>query len=237
MLRYFISDLHLQQQRPDITRALLHFLEKIAPGADELYLLGDIFEAWIGDDYTDPVLDEISPALLKLKAAGTAIFFMHGNRDFLLQSKGAEKLGAELLEAPHSLQLDQGTALLLHGDELCLDDTEYQAFRAQVRDPNWQVLFLSKPLEERLKIARALRETSREAGAMKSEEIMDVTPAAVSELFDHSGASVIIHGHTHRPKRHRHDKGERIVLGDWGATGWYLVSDSQRLELNEFSPA
>ena len=99
------------------------------------------------------------------------------------------------------------------------------------------VLFLSKPLEERLKIARALRETSREAGAMKSEEIMDVTPAAVSELFDHSGASVIIHGHTHRPKRHRHDKGERIVLGDWGATGWYLVSDSQRLELNEFSPA
>lgn len=236
MLRYFISDLHLQQQRPEITRALLYFLEEIAADADELYLLGDIFEAWIGDDYADPVLDEISPSLLKLKAAGTAIFFMHGNRDFLLQAKGAEKLGAELLEAPHSLQLDQGKAVLLHGDELCLGDTEYQAFRAQVRNPGWQGLFLGKPLEERLKIARELRETSKAAGAMKSEEIMDVTPEAVTELFDQSGAKVIIHGHTHRPKRHHHEQGERIVLGDWGTTGWYLVSDSQRLELNEFSP-
>lgn len=107
MLRYFISDLHLQQQRPEITRALLYFLEEIAADADELYLLGDIFEAWIGDDYADPVLDEISPSLLKLKAAGTAIFFMHGNRDFLLREKGAEKLGAELLEAPTAYSLSK----------------------------------------------------------------------------------------------------------------------------------
>ena len=237
MLRYFISDTHLQQQRPEITRALLYFLENIAPGADELYLLGDIFEAWIGDDYADPVLAEISPALRALKARGTAIYFMHGNRDFLLQSEGADKLAAELLEAPHTVQLEQGLAVLMHGDELCLEDTEYQAFRAQVRDPNWQAAFLGKPLEERLAIAKQLRETSREAGAMKSEEIMDVTPAAVTELFNQSGASVIIHGHTHRPNRHRYEQGERVVLGDWGTTGWYLVSDSQRLELNEFSPA
>ncbi len=236
MLCFFISDLHLQQQRPDITRALLYFLENIAPGADELYLLGDIFEAWIGDDYADPVLAEISPALLELKNTGTAIYFMHGNRDFLLQSKGAEKLGAKFLEAPHTLQLEQGTAVLLHGDELCLDDTEYQTFRAQVRDSNWQAAFLSKTLEERLAIARQLRETSRNAGAMKSEEIMDVTPAAVSKLFDESGADLIIHGHTHRPKRHTYPQGERVVLGDWGTTGWYLVSDANRLELVEFSP-
>lgn len=236
MLRFFISDLHLQQQRPDITRALRYFLENIATGADELYLLGDIFEAWIGDDYADPVLADISPALMELRNTGTAIFFMHGNRDFLLQSKGAQKLGSELLEAPHSLKLEQGTAVLLHGDELCLEDTEYQAFRAQVRNPDWQAAFLGKPVEQRLAIARQLRETSRAVGAMKSEEIMDVTPAAVSRLFDESGADLIIHGHTHRPKRHTYPGGERIVLGDWGMTGWYLVSDANRLELVEFSP-
>lgn len=236
MLRYFISDLHLQQQRPDITQALLFFLEQIATDADEIYLLGDIFEAWIGDDYADPVLDQIVPAFLKRKQDGTSIYFAHGNRDFLVRQPGASKLGAQLIHTPYRLNLPQGEAVLLHGDELCLDDLEYQAFRQQVRAESWQTDFLAKPLEERLAIARQLRETSRAAGAMKRDEIMDVSQSAVDDLFTQSGADLIIHGHTHRPDRHRSAGGERIVLGDWGETGWYLVSSNEQLELVEFKP-
>lgn len=236
MLRYFISDLHLQQQRPEITRALLYFLEKIAPGADELYLLGDIFEAWIGDDFADPVLESIAPAMRQLKNSGTAIFFLQGNRDFLLHAEGAAILSASLIEAPYQIELPQGRAVLLHGDELCLDDVEYQAFRREVRNPQWQTQFLAKPLAERLAIARELRATSQAAGAMKSDEIMDVSPKAVEELFRCSGTVLMIHGHTHRPARHPHSGGERIVLGDWNDSGWYLRSGNEALELIKFKP-
>lgn len=245
MLRYFISDLHLQAQRPEITAALLHFLENIAPGADELYLLGDIFEAWVGDDSTDPVIDQISPAFTSLQQQGTAIFFIHGNRDFLLGPTGANKLSAELLPEQHVIELPQGRTVLLHGDELCTDDTEYQAFRQMVRAEEWQTAFLAKPLEERLAIARQLRETSKAAGTTKTEEIMDVSDKAVSAMFTKQGATLMIHGHTHRPARHQHSKGEgegegereRIVLGDWSDKGWYVVADDNAITLVEFSPS
>ena len=235
MLRYFISDLHLQQARPEITRALLYFLNKIAPGADELYLLGDIFEAWIGDDYADPIISQVAPAFEALQHAGTRIYILHGNRDFLIGQKGAAALSAELLPAYQRLMLKQGEAVILHGDELCLDDLEYQRFRQQVRSTEWQSRFLNKPLSERLAIAKHLRESSREAGTMKSDAIMDVTPSAVEQLFDKLGVQLIIHGHTHRPYRHQYPQGERIVLGDWGDDGWYLRSDDKSLELVHFT--
>lgn len=236
MLRFFISDLHLQQQRPEITRALLYFLEQIAPGADELYLLGDIFEAWIGDDYPDPILDQIAPAFKQLKADGTAIYFLAGNRDFLLRDAGAARLSAQLIAPPYTLRLDQGLAVVLHGDELCTQDLEYQAFRNLVRAPLWQQSFLAKPIAERLAIATELRQRSKASGASKSDAIMDVTPSAVAQLFEQTQAELMIHGHTHRPARHSEPAGERIVLGDWSEHGWYLRSDSQALALVEFSP-
>lgn len=236
MLRYFISDLHLQAQRPEITEALLYFLEAIAPGADELYLLGDLFEAWIGDDYVDPVVERVAPAFAALHLDGTQIYLMHGNRDFLLGQQGAASLSATLLPSQHHLKLQQGSALLMHGDELCLDDVEYQAFRRMVRAPEWQKNFLARPLQERLAIARQLRETSQAAGAMKSDEIMDVSHRAVMQAFREDKIDLLIHGHTHRPARHQYTQGERIVLGDWGSTGWYLRADETALVLKEFRP-
>lgn len=236
MLRYFISDLHLQVERPEITRALLHFLQEVAPGADELYLLGDIFEAWIGDDFDDPVLKQVTPAFTSLHSSGTQIYFIHGNRDFLLGAQGAKRLGAQIITPPFLLDLPQGRSVLVHGDELCTGDQEYQAFRAMVRSSEWQNAFLAKPLQARLEIAKQLRETSKASGAMKRSEIMDVTQSAVEQLFEESGAALIIHGHTHRPARHLYPQGERIVLGDWARHGWYLKSDDQTLELVEFYP-
>lgn len=237
MLRYFISDLHLQAQRPEITAALLYFLEQIAKGADELYLLGDIFEAWIGDDYADPVMDQISPAFKRLAASGTQIFFIHGNRDFLLGESGAAQLSAQLLPEQTLVELSQGPALLMHGDELCLDDEAYQEFREMVRNPLWQQRFIQQSVAERLAIAQQLRQGSRAAGAMKSEDIMDVAQRAVVGAFKQSHAHFLIHGHTHRPARHQLAEGERIVLGDWGASGWYLRADDDALLLEEFTPS
>lgn len=237
MIRYFISDLHLQTERPEITRALLYFLDKIATDADELYLLGDIFEVWIGDDCTDPCVEKVAPALKRLADSGCSIYLTVGNRDFLMGTTGAAMLSAKLLPSISMLDLPQGKALLLHGDELCTADIDYQAFRALVRQPLWQAQFLAKPLSERQAIARSLRQESKAAGAEKSEAIMDVTPAEVDALMYQHHASIMIHGHTHRPKRHSIKLGERIVLGDWGKSGWYLRADPNSVELVCFDPS
>lgn len=236
MLRYFISDLHLQIERPEITRALLHFLDTIAPEADELYLLGDIFEVWIGDDSDDPVIAEIEPAFARLSQQGCRIYFMHGNRDFLVGEQGAARLHATLLGDEHRLKLAQGKALLIHGDELCTDDIEYQQFRSMVRDTEWQQAFLDKSLEERAAIAAKLRQESKSMGAQKTAAIMDVSPPAVENLMEQREVELLIHGHTHRPARHRVAQGERIVLGDWDERGWYLKASDDDLELVQFSP-
>lgn len=236
MRRYFISDLHLQQERPEITAALLYFLEQIAQDGDELYLLGDIFEAWIGDDSDDPVIEPVAAALADY-ASSRRIYLMPGNRDFLFGSQAAERLHARLLGEQYQIELPQGRALLMHGDELCSADWEYQQLRLQLRSASWQQQFLSRSLEERKAIARQLRAASQQAGSMKAEAIMDVCEASVSAVMQQANVSLLIHGHTHRPAVHQRSNGQqRIVLGDWGEHGWYLVSDPQRLELIRFTP-
>lgn len=230
MQRLFVADLHLDHKRPDIIRAFAVFLNEKASHADELYLLGDIFEAWIGDDAAPDFLQPLFDQLAALSARGIKIFFQHGNRDFLVGQAFADRIGARLLPELHHIDTIHGKTLLLHGDQLCLDDVDYQAFRRQVRDAQWQANFLSKPLEERLAIARQLRAASKEQGAQKTAEITDVTLAAVSRMLEDEAAPLMIHGHTHRPCFHHHQSpndGIRIVLGDWDSHGWFLQLDDE----------
>jgi UDP-2,3-diacylglucosamine hydrolase len=218
----FISDCHLDQSRPDVTAALTEFLDKRAPGARYLYILGDFFEAWLGDDTPISEFQIVISSLQRL-APDTEIFFMGGNRDFLLGDEFARKVNFKLLEEPHIVQLGDKRVALIHGDTLCTDDHDYQAFRALVRDPHWQSVLLAKPLQERLQIARQLRSDSAEAMAQKSLEIMDVNAQAVQDCFDQNQVDTIIHGHTHRPALHQYDSNlTRIVLGDWGRESSYL---------------
>jgi len=239
--RLFISDLHLQAKRPDITRALRYFLSHIAPSSDELYLLGDIFEVWIGDDFADPVLTEIQPYFEALSRSGTDIYLIHGNRDFLLGEKSARKLSAKLLPEQIKIELPKrGSALLMHGDELCTDDAPYQAFRDQVRDPVWQQEFLSKSIEERLSIARKIRDESQQQNGNKEDYIMDVNVRFCEELLKKEECQTLIHGHTHRPSIHTNINGNdlltRVVLGDWSSSGYYLLSNRKEFTLSKFEP-
>lgn len=231
----FISDLHLQADRPDITAALFRFLEETAPGAEALYILGDFFEYWIGDDYSDELIEEVRKQLHALSASGVPIFFMHGNRDFLLGEAFAARAGMLLLHDPTVIDLNGQRALLMHGDSLCTADTEYQAFRAQARNPEWQNAILSKSIDERLALARQLREKSKTESAMKAEDIMDVTQTEVEKVMLEHNVRLLIHGHTHRPAEHEFElNGEpakRIVLGDWHTQMWSLTSDGQALRL------
>ncbi|MFW1677777.1 UDP-2,3-diacylglucosamine diphosphatase [Pontibacter sp. JAM-7] len=240
MSSYFISDLHLKPQRPDLTRALLCFLDKIAPDADALYLLGDIFEAWIGDDAPYPNLTKICQRLQELSEQGCELYFQHGNRDFLVGTQLCQQIGASLLPEYAQVNLPCGQeALLIHGDQLCTDDTDYMAFRDMVRSPEWQQAFLAKPVSERLEIARQLRDTSKAQGAMKAENITDVNNVAVAETLAKYKVRLMIHGHTHRPKIHRiglanGKSATRIVLGDWDKSGWYLKVDHTGYDLISF---
>jgi len=218
----FISDCHLHVERPEITRALLEFLQTRALEARYLYILGDLFEVWLGDD--DPADDHqmVIESLAKLTAS-REIFFMAGNRDFLLGENFADKIGITLLQEPCSLQLDHSRVVLVHGDSLCSDDHDYQAFRAMVRNPEWKSAFLARPLQERRQIAAQLRDDSVKAMHQKSNEIMDVNATTVAHCFEENNADVIVHGHTHRPAMHRYDAGlQRIVLGDWNPGPSYL---------------
>ncbi|MET3999393.1 UDP-2,3-diacylglucosamine diphosphatase [Marinobacterium sp. MBR-109] len=237
MRRLFIADLHLHDKRPDIIRAFVMLLEQTAPDFDELYLLGDIFEAWVGDDGAPEYLEPVYQALRKLSAQGTRILFQHGNRDFLFGQEAAARLEVTLLPEVVRLESEQGPFLVLHGDQLCTDDQDYQQFRHMVRNPQWQQAFLAKPLAERMAIAQQLRETSRSETAGKAEAITDVSATAVSELMQREQVELIIHGHTHRPALHHRqngDRGERIVLGDWDREGWYLEMDAQGIRLYAF---
>ena len=234
----FISDLHLQESRPDITKAFLGFLENTAYKAERLYILGDLFEAWIGDDDQNNFISEIQAALLKTNKT-TKIFFLHGNRDFLIGTEFASSSGLEILNDPTIEEMFGNRVLLMHGDLLCIEDRDYQAFRKTSRDAKWQDEFLNKSIEERREIAHNLRTISKEATGIKKEEIMDVSTAEVIRTMEESAVKLLIHGHTHRPKSHKitvNDKpAERIVLGDWDAYGWYLWMDSSSCELKNFS--
>jgi UDP-2,3-diacylglucosamine hydrolase len=228
----FISDLHLAEGRPRTAERFFRFLEEEAREARSLYILGDLFEYWIGDDdLEDPFNARITRALAETAQAGVEIFFLHGNRDFLVGGRWTAAAGARLIADPTHVELYGTSTLLMHGDTLCLDDKPYQAFRAQVRDPAYQRAFLARPLAERRALVRSLREESTRAKVEKSKAIMDVTPAAVEEVLRRHGYPRLIHGHTHRPARHLHRVDgrscERWVLTDWDEErGGFLRVDS-----------
>ena len=218
--------MHLDESRPAIVAQFEQFLASVAPGADAVYILGDLFEYWVGDDNIALPFASRIAARLKDAAARVPIRFMHGNRDFMVARRFAADTGVELIDDPTRVDLYGTPALLMHGDTLCTDDKAYQAFRTQVRNPAWQQAALARPIAERLAIAQDLREKSEGAKQGKSMGIMDVAPAAVEQAFRDSGAKVLIHGHTHRPARHVHrvDGAERVrwVLSDWYERGSYL---------------
>ena len=236
MTALFISDLHLDSERPAGIRQFLHFVEQNAASASALYILGDLFEAWIGDDDTHPENGPIIDALASLKLRGIPCFFMHGNRDFLVGKRFAAATGCQLMNEHEVVELEGTRILLTHGDLLCTDDKPYMALRATVRDPQWQRDFLAKPIEERRTIADNLRDRSQEAIAEKPPEIMDVNQQTVEATMNEYGVHVLLHGHTHRPGIHHFEldgaEATRIVLGAWYEQGslvrWDL--DGYRLE-------
>lgn len=234
----FISDLHLNEDRPDITKAFLNFLENTAYKAEKLYILGDLFEAWIGDDNQNEFISEIQNALIKINKT-TKVFFMHGNRDFLIGPEFASSARMKILNDPVVEEMFDNPVLLMHGDLLCIEDIDYQKFRKVSRDIKWQTEFLNKSLEERRRIAQDLRSASKEATGQKKEEIMDVSESEVIKMIRESSVNLLIHGHTHRPNSHNIDvenhTAKRIVLGDWDEYGWYIWMDSNSCELNKFS--
>ena len=227
MALLFISDLHLTPQRPGIVGLFVHFLKTRAAASEGLYILGDLFEYWIGDEAVqEPATRPIFEALRGLTHAGVPVFIMHGNRDFLLGPAFAAATGCSLLPETHILTLGTQRVLLMHGDTLCTDDVEYQKFRSQIRQPDWIAGFLARPIADRIAMAQQYREMSRNATSMKPEQIMDVNPDAVLHAIRTHACAILIHGHTHRPGRHvgEHDGSqfERIVLGDWYDQGSVL---------------
>ena len=231
MQALFVSDLHLTPQRPAMADAFMRLLRADARRAQRLYILGDMFDYWIGDDdLAAPFHAGIAAELAALGACGCRVFFMPGNRDFLLGERFAAAAGLDILPDPTVVELAGTPTLLLHGDTLCLDDVDYQAFRAKVHAPAWQQQFLRQPLEERRRIALGLRADSESSQKRKSDEIMDVAPRAVEQAFRDCGCSRMIHGHTHRPARHEHRVDgrlcERWVLADWYRRGSYLRCDA-----------
>jgi len=230
----FISDLHLDPSRPAVVAQFERFLAGVVPGADALYILGDLFEYWVGDDGLALPFPRRMAERMHAAAARVPTFFMHGNRDFLAAERFARETGAKLIPDPTVIDLYGTRTLLLHGDTLCTDDTRYQAFRAQVRDPAWQKATLALPIEERLVLANRMRIESEGAKQSAAMEIMDVAPAAVERAFAESGCELMIHGHTHRPARHVHEAGGRRrvrwVLPDWYEKGGYLEATPERIK-------
>jgi UDP-2,3-diacylglucosamine hydrolase len=215
----FISDLHLSAARPGCTELLLGFLAGRARGADALYILGDLFDAWIGDDDPAPPNPQVIAGLRALGDSGTPVYLQHGNRDFLIGPTFAAASGCRLLPDPARIELDATPTLLMHGDLLCTDDSNYQAMRGQIRSPAFTQQFLSRPIPERRAIADDYRRRSGEATSLKAADIMDVNQQAVEQVMREQGVRQLIHGHTHRPGRHRFqldgEPAERLVLAEW----------------------
>lgn len=229
----FISDLHLDASRPATTRALAAFLAR-HQGCEQLFILGDLFEAWLGDDDDAPLVAEVAAILRDFTAAGARLGVMVGNRDFLLGPAFCERTGAHLLADPTVIDLYGEPTLLMHGDSLCTADAEYQAFRRLARDPDWQTQLLQQPLARRRELGAELRARSRDANSMKSADIMDVTEAEVQEQMRRHGVRQLIHGHTHRPARHESAAGLRWVLGAWEENGWFISASPEDVSLDSF---
>jgi UDP-2,3-diacylglucosamine hydrolase len=221
----FISDLHLSEDRPAANERFFEFVEKEVRGADALYVLGDLFEYWIGDDDLDDPFNAIVAGFFR-GLAGTRLYVMHGNRDFLVGERFCRETGATLLADPATVDLGAGNVLLMHGDTLCTDDLDYQAWRRQARAPQFQQQFLAKSVAERRQAVLGLREKSKEVISAKAAEIMDVNAGAVAETFRQHPVTTLIHGHTHRPAHHKLTvdgrRCERWVLPDWYGKGGYL---------------
>jgi UDP-2,3-diacylglucosamine hydrolase len=231
----FISDLHLSEERPEANERFFEFMERDAAGAGALYVLGDLFEYWVGDDdLDDPFNAVVAGFFRRFVAAGGALHIMHGNRDFLLAQGFSRATGASLLADPAVVD---GT-LLMHGDTLCTDDLDYQGWRRTARSAEWQAQFLAKTLAERRGAVRGMREKSKEVIQAKPAEIMDVNQDAVREAFRRHGVRRLVHGHTHRPGRHRlvvdGAECERWVLPDWYGRGGYLALDPHGAKLVRF---
>lgn len=230
---YFISDLHLSTTRPDISRALAAFLQQHT-GCDQLYILGDLFEVWVGDDDDAALAQDTAAALRAFSAAGPDLFLMQGNRDFMLGETFCQSAGGQLLPDPTVIELDGEPTLLMHGDSLCTADKEYQQFRKTARDPQWQAALMAESLEQRRAFAAQLRGKSKEANSNKAEDIMDVTPADVELIMAEHDVRQLIHGHTHRPAHHDEPTGSRWVLGDWDTKGWAIEASAGNINLYNF---
>ncbi|MEM6640421.1 MAG: UDP-2,3-diacylglucosamine diphosphatase [Pseudomonadota bacterium] len=239
MTTWFVSDIHVSDERPDIRDAFVTFLSESVQGASALYVLGDLFESWVGDDDPDPSKRAAVDAIRALSDDGTACFFCHGNRDFMVGGALADMAGFALMEEEHVLEIGGERVLLMHGDSLCVDDHEYMAVRKQVRDPQWQAQIRSLPLAQRQALAASARQQSRTDMAIKPEDIMDVNRNAVLDAMSRHDVRRLIHGHTHRPDTHAlENAGKKLVrhvLGDWYEQGDVLVHDEngfRRLRLS-----
>jgi UDP-2,3-diacylglucosamine hydrolase len=236
----FVSDLHLDAAWPRAIEQFLGFLDTAAPTAEALYVLGDLFEAWIGDDDPDPHRARVCEGLQRLTQRGVACYVMHGNRDFLLHSGFAARTGCQLLRDPTVIDLYGEAVLLTHGDALCTRDRAYQHLRAIVRRPRWQRRFLRLSMATRRALAEAARAGSRAHTGMQPGEIMDVTEGAVAAAMRACGTRLLIHGHTHRPAIHELEldglSARRIVLGAWYEQGSCLVWDRAGYRLEQLGP-
>lgn len=223
MTTLFISDLHLEASQPAIGEQFLNFLSSEAREAEALYILGDLFEVWLGDDDPNPYYADMKLALRELTDTGVPTYFMHGNRDFTIGVEFAAETGMTILQDPTVVDLYGVNVLLAHGDALCTDDIQYQQIRAMTRNPEWQAMMLAKTIEERIAFAIQAREESKARGESMSDEIMDVNQDAVVAALCEHGVDTMLHGHTHRPAVHEVDLGDRtatrIVLGDWYEQG------------------
>ena len=235
MSTLFISDLHLDDSRPHIVALFESFLADEARRADALYILGDLFEAWIGDDDDASLPARVASALKAVRDAGVPIYFIAGNRDFLLGENFAQRAGMTILDDGTVVDLHRTPTLLMHGDTLCTDDAAYLAFRRQVRDPAWQRQFLAQPLAARRAFAQQARNVSREHTSQTAMAIMDVNPHAVEAALRDARVTRMIHGHTHRPAIHDLEldgtPAQRIVLGDWYEQGSVLRVEDGSIEL------
>jgi UDP-2,3-diacylglucosamine hydrolase len=235
----FISDLHLTEERPEANERFIALVEGRARDAEALYILGDFFESWVGDDDLEDPFNAVIAGLLRgLTQRGVRLFFMHGNRDFLVGERFCAATGMQLLGDPTVIPLEGTPTLLVHGDTLCTDDLEYQAWRRRARDPAFQAEFLAKPLAERRQAVLQMREKSRLVVQGKTADIMDVNEDTVRQAMRSHGVRRLIHGHTHRPGRHTlevdGERGERWVLPDWYGRGGYLEVDRRGPRLVRF---
>ncbi len=223
---YFIADLHLSADRPDITKCLADFADDLDHAVDALYVLGDLFEVWIGDDDVNSFTNEVADIFCRLHARGIPVYFIHGNRDFLIREHFAKRACLTLLPQEQVIDLYGTKTLIMHGDQLCTQDVAYQKFRKKSRSWWWPRLMLSLPLSYRRRIAARGRKISKGNQENLTQMIMDVTPSEVVRIMEQHQVDHLIHGHTHRPNKHQvdltHGKGKRIVLGDWYEQGSYL---------------